>query len=64
MDTVAAEQKAPLSQIAIAWLLHKPFITSALTSATKEKQLNELINATSLQLSDEQMTALDEASAC
>lgn len=63
MDKVAAEQNVPLSQIAIAWLLHKPFITSAIASATKEKQLNELINATSLQLSSEQMAALDNASA-
>ena len=62
MDTVAAEQNVPLSQIAIAWLLHKPFITSAIASATKEKQLDELINATNLQLSDEQMAVLDEAS--
>jgi aryl-alcohol dehydrogenase-like predicted oxidoreductase len=63
MDKVAAEQNVQLSQIAIAWLLHKPFITSAIASATKEKQLNELINATNLQLSGEQMAALDKASA-
>ena len=63
MDKIAAEQNVQLSQIAIAWLLHKPFITSAIASATKEKQLNELINATNLQLSGEQMAALDKASA-
>jgi aryl-alcohol dehydrogenase-like predicted oxidoreductase len=63
MDKVAAEQNVQLSQIAIAWLLHKPFITSAIASATKEKQLNELIDATDLQLSGEQMAALDKASA-
>jgi aryl-alcohol dehydrogenase-like predicted oxidoreductase len=63
MDKVAAEQNVQLSQIAIAWLLHKPFITSAIASATKEKQLSELINATNLQLSEEQMAALDKASA-
>jgi len=63
MDKVAAEQQVELSQIAIAWLLHKPFITSAIASATKEKQLNELIKGSSLQLSGEQMAALDKASA-
>ena len=63
MDKVAGEQNVQLSQIAIAWLLHKPFITSAIASATKEKQLNELIDATDLQLSGEQMAALDKASA-
>ncbi len=63
MDKVAAEQHVEVSQIAIAWLLHKPVITSAIASATKEKQLDELIQATSLKLSTEQMKALDEASA-
>ena len=62
MDKVAAKQKMPLSEIAIAWLLQKPFITSAIVSATNEKQLKELIDATNLRLSDEQMHALDEAS--
>jgi len=63
MDKVAAEQKVELSQIAIAWLLHKPLITSAIASATKEKQLDELIHATTLKLSTEQVNALDKASA-
>lgn len=63
MDKVAKEQKVELSQIAIAWMLHKPFITSAIASATKEKQLEELIHATNLKLSKEQINVLDEASA-
>ena len=62
MDKVAAEQKVPLSEIAIAWLLQKPFITSAIVSATNEKQLQELINATNLKLTNEQMKELDDAS--
>jgi aryl-alcohol dehydrogenase-like predicted oxidoreductase len=62
MDEVAQEQNAQLSQIAIAWLLHKPFITSAIASATKEKQLSELIHATTLKLTDEQIRKLDNAS--
>ncbi|HEV2831898.1 MAG TPA: aldo/keto reductase, partial [Hanamia sp.] len=63
MDEVAKEQNVPLSQIAIAWLLHKPLVTSAIASATNEKQLNELIHAASMELSNEQMAKLDEASA-
>lgn len=62
MDKIAAEQKVPLSEIAIAWLLQKPFITSAIVSATNEKQLQELINATNLKLTNEQMKELDDAS--
>jgi aryl-alcohol dehydrogenase-like predicted oxidoreductase len=62
MDKVAAEQKVPLSEIAIAWMLQKPFVTSAIASATNEKQLKELINATNLKLTSAQMKQLDEAS--
>jgi aryl-alcohol dehydrogenase-like predicted oxidoreductase len=62
MDKVADDQHASLSEIAIAWLLHKPFITSAIASATKEKQLKELVNGTGLKLTDAQMQQLDEAS--
>jgi aryl-alcohol dehydrogenase-like predicted oxidoreductase len=63
MDEVAEEKNVQLSQIAIAWLLHKSFITSAIASATSKKQLSELTEATTLKLSDEQINKLDNASA-
>ncbi len=62
MDKVAADQQASLSEIAIAWLLHKSYITSPIASATKENQLKELLNGTALKLTSEQMNQLDEAS--
>jgi aryl-alcohol dehydrogenase-like predicted oxidoreductase len=63
MDKIAADQQASLSEIAIAWLLHKSYITSPIASATNEKQLKELLKGTALKLSAEQMQQLDEASA-
>jgi len=62
MDEVAEEQNVQLSQIAIAWLLHKPSVTSAIASATTTKQLSELALAVNLKLTDEQMHKLDRAS--
>jgi aryl-alcohol dehydrogenase-like predicted oxidoreductase len=62
MDKIAREKKVEVSQIAIAWLLHRPQITSAIASATNETQLKELIHATTLQLSEEQMHELNDAS--
>lgn len=62
LDDVAADQGVPPAQIAIAWLLHKPFITSPIASVTSEKQLKDLIAATSLKLSEEQVALLDKAS--
>lgn len=63
MDKIAKDKEVELSQIAIAWLLHRPHITSPIASATNATQLNELIHATTLQLSEEQMKELNEASA-
>jgi len=63
MDKVAADQQASLSEIAIAWLLHKSYIASPIASATNEKQLKELLKGTALKLSAEQKQQLDEASA-
>jgi aryl-alcohol dehydrogenase-like predicted oxidoreductase len=62
MDEVAAEINAPLAQIAIAWQLHKPYITAPIASATSEAQLKDLEAAASLQLSTAQMEKLDKAS--
>ena len=63
MDEVALEHKVPLSQIAIAWLLHKPLITSPIASATSELQLAELLQATTLTLTQEQIARLEQAGA-
>lgn len=63
MDEIASEQKVPISQIAIAWLLHKPLVTAPIASATNEGQLTELLHATTLILTQEQIARLDHASA-
>lgn len=63
LDKVSAELNAPLSQIALAWQLHKPYITTPIASATSEKQLEDLVAAASLKLSESQIACLDEASA-
>ena len=63
MDKVAEKHNVPLSQIALAWLMHKPYITTPIASATSEKQLNELVSAANLKLGTDDMELLDEASA-
>lgn len=63
LDAVAAESNTSLARVAIAWQLHKPFITSPIASATSEKQLDELVGAANLELTAAQMEQLDAASA-
>lgn len=63
LDEVAAAHQVAPAQVAIAWQLHKPFITAPIVSATTEKQLAELAGSASLELSPEQVALLDQASA-
>lgn len=63
MDKVAESHNVPLAQIALAWLLHKPYITTPIASATNEKQLKELVSAADLTLNAADMEILDKASA-
>ncbi len=63
LDRVAAETGAALATIALAWTNAQPGITSTLASATSVDQLRESLAAMQLQLTPEQITLLDEASA-
>ena len=63
LDSLSAETGAPAAQLAIAWQLHKPAITAPIASATSEQQLADLAASADLQLTAEQVAALDEASA-
>jgi len=62
MEEVAAETKAAMATIALAWLKVQPGITAAIASATSRKQLGELIAALSLDLTPGQIEALNAAS--
>jgi aryl-alcohol dehydrogenase-like predicted oxidoreductase len=63
LDAVAAEQGATTAQVALAWLIARPGLTAPIASATSVEQLNELLGAAKLQLTANQIAALDLASA-
>ena len=63
LDAVAARHDATPAQIALAWLLARPSITAPIVSATNLTQLAELLKAPQIRLSDEDLAALNEASA-
>jgi aryl-alcohol dehydrogenase-like predicted oxidoreductase len=63
LDAVAAAHHATPAQVALAWLIARPGITAPIVSATSVEQLHELLGATSLQLSDNEIAQLDLASA-
>ncbi|UCD77418.1 MAG: aldo/keto reductase [Desulfobacterales bacterium] len=46
--------------MALAWLLAKPFVSSVLIGATKPQQLEDNLGATKVNLSAEDVQALDD----
>lgn len=62
LEEVATNKGVTKAQIAIAWLLHKPFITAPIASATNEKQLHDLITSAEIELNAEEIKLLDNAS--
>lgn len=63
LDEVAAAVGATDGQVAIAWLLSRPGVTSPIASATSVAQLQELVAAAQLRLAPELLARLDAASA-
>ena len=62
MRPIAEAHGASVAQVALAWLLHRPAVTSVIVGAKREDQLRDNLGACDLSLSPEQLHALDEAS--
>jgi aryl-alcohol dehydrogenase-like predicted oxidoreductase len=62
LDQVAERYQAKPAQVALAWLMARPSITAPIASATSVQQLNELAQATRLELDRESIERLNRAS--
>ncbi|QKJ87799.1 Alcohol dehydrogenase [Paramixta manurensis] len=62
LDDVAAAHQASPSQVALAWLIARPGITAPIVSATSLPQVDELVKATTLTLSADEIKQLADAS--
>ena len=56
---VARQRGATPAQIALAWVLHNPTVTSPIVGATKAHHLEDAVAAIDLHLGDEEMAALE-----
>lgn len=63
LDTVSAAKGATPAQVALAWVMAQPGLTGPIASATSLTQLDELMGAARLKLSEEDLTTLNAASA-
>jgi len=63
MDTLAKQKGASISQIALAWLLADPLISSPIIGANSIEQLKDNLGALDVRLTPAEKTTLDNASA-
>jgi aryl-alcohol dehydrogenase-like predicted oxidoreductase len=63
LDQVAQRFHSTPARVALAWVIARPSITAPIASATSLAQLNDLIEATRLQLDQESIELLNQASA-
>jgi len=63
MDAVVSDTAASHAQVALAWILAQPGITAPIASATSARQIEDVLPAMTLELSDEQLSTLTLAGA-
>lgn len=63
MQEIGKRTGATVAQIALAWLLHQPCVTSVIIGAKKEKQLKDNLAAIDVKLDASDLEKLDKVSA-
>ncbi len=63
IDTVAKAHNATPAQVSLAWLLQQPAVAAPIVGANTPEQLRESLQAAELSLTEDEMAALDAASA-
>ncbi len=54
------ERQVPVAQVALAWVLAQPAITSAIVGASKAEQLDQSLPAVDLTLDEQLLAACDD----
>jgi aryl-alcohol dehydrogenase-like predicted oxidoreductase len=62
MQEIATAKNVSVAQIALAWLLHQPVVTSIIIGAKRTEQLEDNLKATSIQLDAAELAQLEEIS--
>ncbi|MCM2505510.1 aldo/keto reductase [Aureimonas altamirensis] len=59
IESVASERGVPLAQVALAWVLAKPGVTSPIVGLSKPHHLTDALGALPLDLSNDELAALE-----
>jgi aryl-alcohol dehydrogenase-like predicted oxidoreductase len=60
LGEIAAGRGVPMAQVALAWMLAKPFITSPIVGATKPHHLEDAVASLKVKLTAEEIARLEE----
>ncbi|WP_128891029.1 aldo/keto reductase [Erythrobacter sp. HKB08] len=60
VQAVAEERGIPMAQVALAWVLQKPEVTSPIVGATKQKHIEDAVAALDVELTAEEIKRLEE----
>ena len=63
MSKIAEARSCSVAQIALAWLLHQPQVTTIIIGAKRPDQLDDNLAAVDIELSADELAALNEVSA-
>ena len=62
LKEMAAQKHVSVAQLALAWLLHQPRVTSVILGTKKIEQLNDNLGAVNVTFAEEELKSLDEVS--
>jgi aryl-alcohol dehydrogenase (NADP+) len=57
---IAGERGVSRAQVALAWVLAKPFVTSPIVGVTKPHHIDDAVAAVGLELSGDEIARLEE----
>ncbi|MCY1692864.1 aldo/keto reductase [Curtobacterium sp. SL109] len=60
VQRIASDRGVPMAQIAMAWVLKSPVVTAPIIGATKPHHLDDAAAAVDIELTSDELTALDE----
>ena len=62
LEPMAREKEASVAQLALAWLLHQPVVSSVIIGANKSEQLSDNLKAIEVKFNAAELRQLDEVS--
>jgi len=62
LDAMARDKKVSIAQLALAWLLHQPVVTTVIIGAKKNDQLQDNLKSVDVTFTPDELKKLDEVS--